>query len=212
MKYISLITLLLFSLANPLAAQQDTDEPIEGELIEGELIEGELGVTQDETSAVEDEESLEDGSAEEGSLDADIEALKKEVLSLNRDLFILEEDLLFPANTQFSIFLSMDAGALFSLDSVQVKVDDKNVANHLYTERELAALKRGGVQRLYIGNLPSGEHEIVAIFTGIGPKGRDYRRGESIVIEKTTEPQFVEFMIADDTGKEQPQFDVRVWE
>ena len=207
MKYISLITLLLFSLANPLAAQQDTDEPIEGELIEGEL-----GVVQDETVAVEDEESLEDGSAEEGSLDADIEALKKEVLSLNRDLFILEEDLLFPANTQFSIFLSMDSGALFSLDSVQVKVDDKNVANHLYTERELAALKRGGVQRLYIGNLPSGEHEIVAIFTGIGPKGRDYRRGESIVIEKTTEPQFVEFMIADDTGKEQPQFDVRVWE
>lgn len=212
MKYISLITLLLFSLANPLAAQQDTDEPIEGELIEGELIEGELGVTQDEVSAVEDEESLEDGSAEEGSLDADIEALKKEVLSLNRDLFILEEDLLFPANTQFSIFLSMDSGALFSLDSVQVKVDDKNVANHLYTERELEALKRGGVQRLYIGNLPSGEHEIIAIFTGIGPKGRDYRRGESIVIEKTTEPQFVEFMIADDTGKEQPQFDVRVWE
>ncbi len=207
MKYISLITLLLFSLATPLVAQQDTDEPIEGELIEGEL-----GVVQDETGAAEDEESLEDGSAEEGSLDADIEALKKEVLSLNRDLFILEEDLLFPANTQFSIFLSMDAGALFSLDSVQVKVDDKNVANHLYTERELAALKRGGVQRLYIGNLPSGEHEIIAIFTGIGPKGRDYRRGESIVIEKTTEPQFVEFMIADDTGKEQPQFDVRVWE
>ena len=205
MKNISLITLLLFSLATPLAAQQDTDEPIEGELIEGEL-----GVAQDEASAV--DESLEDGSAEEGSLDANIEALKKEVLSLNRDLFILEEDLLFPANTQFSIFLSMDSGALFSLDSVQVKVDDKNVANHLYTERELAALKRGGVQRLYIGNLPSGEHEIVAIFTGIGPKGRDYRRGESIVIEKTTEPQFVEFMIADDTGKEQPQFDVRVWE
>ena len=90
MKYISLITLLLFTLAAPLAAQQGKEKPIEGELIEGEL-----GVVQDETS----EESLEDGSAEEGSLDADIEALKKEVLSLNRDLFILEEDLLFPANT-----------------------------------------------------------------------------------------------------------------
>ena len=207
MKTISLITLLLFSLSTPLAAQDNADEPIEGELIEGELT-----APQEETAAENDEESLDDGSPEEGSLDADIEALKKEVLSLNRDLFILEEDLLFPSNTQFSIFLSMDSGALFSLDSVQLKVDDKNIANHLYTERELAALKRGGVQRLYIGNLPSGEHEIIAIFTGIGPKGRDYRRGESIVIEKTTEPQFVEFMIADDTGKEQPQFDVRVWE
>lgn len=157
-----------------------------------------------------------DGDAAEaapgGSLDADIEALKKEVLSLNRDLFILEEDLLFPANTQFSVFLSMDAGQLFTLDSVQLKIDDKNIANHLYTERELAALKRGGVQRLYIGNLSSGEHEIIAIFTGIGPQGRDYRRGESIVVEKTSEPQFVEFMIIDDIAKEQPRFDVRVWE
>ena len=150
--------------------------------------------------------------AESGSLDSDIEALKKEVLSLNRDLFILEEDLLFPSNTQFSVFLSLNTGLFFTLDSVQLKIDDKNVANHLYTERELAALKRGGVQRLYIGNLNSGEHEIVAIFTGIGPKGRDYRRGESIVIEKTTEPQFVEFTITDDTAKEQPRFDVRIWE
>ena len=189
MKFISFITLLLFCLTTPLSAQQPVDEPPD---------------EQGETGAEE--------STEEGSLDAEIEALKKEVLSLNRDLFILEEDLLFPPNTQFSVFLSMDAGALFSLDSVQLKINDKNIANHLYTERELTALKRGGVQRLYIGNLPSGEHEIVAIFTGLGPKGRDYRRGESVVIEKTTEPQFVEFMIADDTGKEQPQFNVRVWE
>ena len=185
MKTNSLIALLLLALALPLAAQDTSDE------------------VADDTTA---------DSAPDGSLDADIEALKKEVLSLNRDLFILEEDLLFPANTQFSVFLSMDSGQLFTLDSVQLKIDDKNIANHLYTERELAALKRGGVQRLYIGNLSSGEHEIVAIFTGVGPKGRDYRRGESIVIEKTSEPQFVEFMIIDDTGKEQPRFDVRIWE
>jgi hypothetical protein len=199
MKYISLITLLLFCLATPVSAQEPVDEPLD------EAAE----IVTDEAT---DEELLDEAALEDSSLDAEIEALKKEVLSLNRDLFILEEDLLFPPNTQFSVFLSMDSGALFSLDSVQLKINDKNIANHLYTERELAALKRGGVQRLYIGNLPSGEHEIVAIFTGVGPSGRDYRRGESVVIEKTTEPQFVEFMIADDTGKEQPQFDVRVWE
>ena len=146
------------------------------------------------------------------TLESSIESLKKEVLSLNRDLFILEEDLLFPANTQFSIFLSMNAGQLFTLDSVQLRIDDKNVANHLYTERELAALERGGVQRLYIGNLASGEHEIVAVFTGVGPSGRDYRRGKTIVVDKTTEPQFVEFTIVDDTSKEQPEFNARVWE
>ena len=174
----TLLLLLLFCLATPLAAQEADSE----------------------------------SATADNSLEADIEALKKEVLSLNRDLFILEEDLLFPANTQFSVFLSMNSGVFFSLDSVQLKIDDKIIANHLYTERELAALKRGGVQRLYIGNLPSGEHEIVAIFIGLGPSGRDYRRGESIVIEKSSEPQFIEFMISDDTAKEQPSFDARIWE
>jgi hypothetical protein len=211
MKYISLITLLLFCLHIPVSAQEPVDEPVDeaAEIAVDESLDEAAEIAVDESS---DDDLLEETELEENSLDAEIEALKKEVLSLNRDLFILEEDLLFPPNTQFSVFLSMDAGALFSLDSVQLKINDTNIANHLYTERELAALKRGGVQRLYIGNLPSGEHEIVAIFIGVGPSGRDYRRGESVVIEKTTEPQFVEFMIADDTGKEQPQFDVRVWE
>ena len=202
MKTLSLTAILLVYLAFPVSAQENSSE----------LIEGEIEVPQQVEATETDAESLDEDVSEGTSLDTDIEALKKEVLSLNRDLFILEEDLLFPSNTQFSVFLSMNAGALFSLDSIQLKINDKNIANHLYTERELAALKRGGVQRLYIGNLPSGEHEIIIIFTGVGPKGRDYRLGESVVIEKTTEPQFVEFMIADDTGKEQPQFDVRVWE
>ncbi|MCP4429962.1 MAG: AraC family transcriptional regulator [Gammaproteobacteria bacterium] len=149
---------------------------------------------------------------EDPALATSIEDLKKEVLSLNRDLFILEEDLLFPANTQFSVFISVNAGTLFSLDSVQLKIDDKHVSNHLYTERELAALQRGGVQRLYIGNLTSGKHEIVAVFTGLGPSGREYRRGKTMLVEKSSEPQFVEFTIADDSSKEQPVFDARIWE
>ncbi len=145
-------------------------------------------------------------------LQGDIRDLKKQVLQLNKDLFLLEEDLLFPANTQFSVFLSLDAGQLFGLDAVQLKVDDKIVANHLYTERELSALKRGGVQRLFIGNLPTGEHEIVAIFVGKGPGGRDYRRADSLTIEKGDDPLFVELRITDDPTKEQPRFSSRVWE
>ena len=215
MKRHSLILFLLVAMAIPLHAQEpeseavdeaSTEELLPNEATEDEFAEGEGAEDEFSDEFFAEEEETED------SLDASIEALKKEVLSLNRDLFILEEDLLFPANTQFSVFLSMNAGALFQLDSIQLKIDDKNIANHLYTERELAALKRGGVQRLYIGNLPTGEHEVVAIFTGIGPKGRDYRRGQTITIEKTTEPQFVEFIIEDDSAKEQPQFDVRIWE
>ncbi len=145
-------------------------------------------------------------------LQQNIQDLKKDVLKLNRNLFILEEDLLFPSNTQFSVFLSMDSGQLFTLDAVQLKVDDKVITNHLYTDRELSALKRGGIQRLYIGNLASGKHEIIAIFTGKGPSNRDYRLGETMTIEKSSEPQFIELQIIDDPGKEQPLFKTRIWE
>jgi len=146
------------------------------------------------------------------AMDNQVQNLKKEILDLNRDLFILEEELLFPANTQFSVFLSMDKGNLFSLDSVQIRLNDKVVANHLYTDQELNALLRGGVQRVYMGNLPSGRHELVAYFNGTGPKGRDFRRGTTIALDKSSSPKFVELKIVDDTSKQQPKFDVKVWE
>src|SRR6185295_20173290 len=91
------------------------------------------------------------------ALDGKIQSLKQDVMELNRDLLVLEEELLFPASTQVAVFVSMDVGALFQLDSVQVKLDDQVVAHYLYTERELKALYRGGVQRLYLGNLRSGK-------------------------------------------------------
>lgn len=154
-------------------------------------------------------------SAEQGTvttLDTQIQDLKKEVLDLNRDLFLLEEELLFPANTQFTVFVSMDIGMTFDLDSVQLRLDDKVVGNHLYTERELAALKRGGVHRFYTGNLTSGEHELVAFFVGKGPKDRDYKRATTLKITKGTESQFVELKISDKESKHQPEFKVKVWE
>jgi len=150
--------------------------------------------------------------ADTPKLENRIQSLKNEVLDLNRDLFLLEEDLLFPANTQFSVFVSVDVGDYFSLDSIQLKLDDKVVANHLYTEREIQALKRGGVQRLYIGNIAAGSHELVAFFTGKGPHNRDYRRGTSVKLEKTTEPQFVELKVVDSSSKEQPEFATKVWD
>jgi len=146
------------------------------------------------------------------SLDSQIQSLKEEVLNLNRDLFMLEEELLFPSNTQISVFVSLDIGTLFELDSVQVRLDDKVVANHLYTKREVEALKRGGVQRIFTGNLPSGKHEIIAYYTGVGPNNRTYKKGSTTIIDKTSSAQFVELKISDNTTKQQPVFEVKVWE
>ena len=141
----------------------------------------------------------------------EVQDLKKQVLELNRDLFLLEEELLFPSNTQVSIFLSMDVGEFFQLDSVTLKIDGTEVANYLYTERELEALVRGGVQRLHIDNLRSGEHELVAFFTGKGPHDRDYRRGATTVINKGLGPKYVELKIVDKTQNFQPEFEIKEW-
>lgn len=146
------------------------------------------------------------------TLDARIQDVKGDVIRLNRDLLVLEEELLFPANTQVALFVSMDVGKLFQLDSVQIKLDDKPVANYLYTPLEVSALHRGGVQRVYLGNLRAGSHELVAFFTGQGPHERDYKRGATVKFDKGTEPKYIELRIKDSTGKLQPEFDVKVWQ
>jgi hypothetical protein len=152
-----------------------------------------------------------DASAPATGLDGRVQDAKLDVIKLNRDLLVLEEELLFPANTQVALFVSMDVGKLFELDSVQVKLDDKVVASYLYTPLEVQALHRGGVQRVYLGNLRAGEHQIVAFFTGKGPHDRDYKRGTTLKFEKGTDAKYIELRIKDSTGKLQPEFDVRVW-
>lgn len=150
-------------------------------------------------------------AAAPAGLDERVQQAKSDVIKLNRDLLVLEEELLFPASTQVALFVSMDVGKLFELDSVQIRLDDKLVANHLYTPAEVQALHRGGVQRVYLGNLKSGSHEIVAFFTGGGPHERAYKRGTTIKFDKGSGAGYVELRIKDSLGKLQPEFDVKVW-
>jgi hypothetical protein len=146
------------------------------------------------------------------TLDGRIQDVKGDVIKLNRDLLVLEEELLFPANTQVALFVSMDVGKMFELDSVQIRLDDKMVSSYLYTPAEVAALHRGGVQRIYLGNLRTGEHELVAFFTGKGPHERDYKRGATVKFDKGSDPKYIELRIKDAMGKLQPEFDVKVWQ
>ena len=145
-------------------------------------------------------------------LDAEVQSLKQEVVDLNRDLFMLEEELLFPANTQLAVFVSMDVGTFFALDSVKLVVDGKEVANYLYTQREAEALLRGGVHRVWLGNLRAGQHEMTAFFTGKGPHGRDYSRGATLRMDKGVGAKYVELKISDRERQLQPEFVVKEWE
>jgi hypothetical protein len=136
----------------------------------------------------------------------ELEDVRASFLELQRDLVILEEDLLFPASSQLAVFLSMDIGEFFTLDAVTVTLDGEDVTHHLYTARQVDALQRGGVQKLWLGNVKQGSHRLTAIFTGSGPEGRPYRRATSVEFEKTFEPALIELAIRDSEGKYQPEF------
>jgi hypothetical protein len=137
------------------------------------------------------------------SLDEQVQDVKKDVLNLSAELARLEEKLLFPSNTQVSFFISMNQGDDFRLDSVQLKLDEKVVAQHLYSFRELEALQMGGVQRLYLGNVKTGDHELVVSYTGKAPAGGEYKRSGTYRVNKDTGPKFVEIKIAGPESTEQ---------
>ena len=150
--------------------------------------------------------------AELRTLDQEVQGLKKDVVDLNKDLFVLQEELLFPANTQVALYISMDVGAFFALDSVTVKIDNKQVKNYLYTAREADALLKGGVQQIYLGNLKVGKHELVAFFSGKGPVERGYKRGATVSFDKGVGAKYLELKITDRVPKHQPEFMIKDWE
>jgi hypothetical protein len=145
------------------------------------------------------------------ALDVKIQRLKDDVLDLNTRLFRLQEDLLYPEDSSVVVFLSVEGGNYFSLDAVKLMLDDTMVTSYLYTDREVSALKKGGIQRLYMGNMKSGDHQLAAVFTGKGPQGQDYKRAETIPLTKEKGAAFLKLVIRDDPTKQQPEFVYETW-
>lgn len=141
-----------------------------------------------------------------------IEALKADLLELNKELFILEEELFFPGNTQVAVFISHDAGLLFKMDFAKVLINNKAVNYHLYTNNELDALSRGAVHRIHTDNLNQGQHKLVIIFGGFGPKGREFKRAAELDFEKSTGSQYIELRISANIKNQQPEFQFKVWD
>lgn len=144
-------------------------------------------------------------------LSRDLQGLKTSVIALNRDLRVLEEDLLFPANTRLSVFVSLDVGEFFQLEGVELKIDGETVTSYLYSEAEREALAKGGMHRLHLGNVSAGEHTVSAFFVGLGPNGREYKRGTTLDFTKNAGPKYIELSIADSEARQQPEFGIREW-
>ena len=136
-------------------------------------------------------------------LDEQVQDIKKDVLELTSELTLLEEKLLFPSNTQVSLFVSLAGDKDFVLDSVQIKMDNKVVAQHLYTYKEIEALRAGGVQRIYTGNIKTGDHALVASFIGRAESNNEYQRSANYTVTKKVGPAFVEIQITGSSASDQ---------
>ena len=129
-------------------------------------------------------------------LDEQVQEIKSDVLSIATELNQLEEKLLYPSNTQVAVFVSLVSGETFRLDSVEIQLDGNPAAHHIYTFKELEALQKGGVQRIYTGNIRSGDHDLEVSVIGKSSGGGDLQKTNRFKINKDVGPKIVEISLA----------------
>jgi len=141
--------------------------------------------------------SAQDISGEEmRSLDGQVQEIKSDVLSIASELANLEERLLFPSNTQVAVFVSMTEDDAFRLDAVKLEINGELATHHIYTFKELEALQKGGVQRVYTGNVATGDHELTVTILGKLNNGKDLNESNSFVFAKGVEPKALGITLA----------------
>jgi hypothetical protein len=130
------------------------------------------------------------------SLDGQVQEIKTDVLDIASELNTLEERLLYPSGTQVAVFVSMEEKEDFRLDAVEVTIDGQFATHHIYSFKELEALQKGGVQRIYTGNVATGQHEIEITMVGKLKNGNDFSETESFTFSKDVKPKAVGITLA----------------
>jgi hypothetical protein len=143
-------------------------------------------------------------------LDEQVQEVKSDVLSIAAELSQLEEKLLYPSNTHVAVFVALAQGETFRLDAVQVHIDGQLATHYIYSFKELEALQKGSVQRIYTGNIATGSHEIEVSLSGKLASGQEYSRTERFPFSKGVGPELISVTLAGpDSGK--PAIDVGEW-
>lgn len=128
-------------------------------------------------------------------LDEQVQDIKKDTLAISSELMQLEEKLIYPSNTQFALFVSLTGSGRLRLDSVRIKVDGKDAADHVYTFKELEALQSGGVQRIHTGNVRTGEHSLEVLVIGKSGNDAEFRQVATYKFKKAVEPKLLEIVV-----------------
>ena len=154
--------------------------------------------------------SVNAGEADIRSLDEQVQEIKSDVLGIASELDNLEERLLYPSGTQVAVFVEMAEKDTFRLDAIQVRINGELAAHHIYSFKELEALEKGGVQRVYTGNVPTGQHELSVLVLGKLKNGKDYEQSGSFPFSKGVEPKTLGITLAG-PGLGDKGIDVRDW-
>lgn len=129
-------------------------------------------------------------------LDEQVQEVKSDVLSISQELSRLEEKLLYPSGTQVAIFVALAKGDQMRLDSVRLQIDGQLATQHIYSAKELEALRKGGVQRIYVGNVTTGDHQLDVLVDGKLEDGKDFSRTEHLTFRKEVKPKLVGLTLA----------------
>jgi hypothetical protein len=129
-------------------------------------------------------------------LDEQVQEVKSDVLTIAAELSRLEEKLLYPSGTQVAIFIALAKGDQMRLDAVRLQIDGQLVAHHIYSAKELEALRKGGVQRIYVGNVTTGDHQLEVLVDGKPEGGADFSRTERFTFRKEVKPKLVGLTLA----------------
>lgn len=144
-------------------------------------------------------------------LDAEVEKILDEVVTLGADMAVLEEARELSPKTQLLVLVSIDPSSFFQMEAIQLQIDGQTASFHQYSEEELKALSQGGSHRLFWDNVPAGRHQLTALLMGRVPKDPDFQREAALVIISGVGRRVVELRVA--TGKNQafPEMSIKEW-
>src|SRR5262245_53218436 len=142
------------------------------------------------------QEEISSDQREMRGLDEQIQDIKSDSLRMAAELSQLEEKLLYPSGTQVAIFVELAKGDTMRLDAVRLQIDGQLVAHYIYSAKELQALRKGGVQRIYVGNVATGDHKLEVFVDGKLAGGADFSRTGQFTFRKEVKPKLVGLTLA----------------
>jgi hypothetical protein len=116
--------------------------------------------------------------------------------------------MLYPDANQLAVYLSVDSGERFTISQVKLRVNAREMALIQYDDIQMDAFNRGGIERIFIGNIEVGDHTVTAIISGEANNGQKMKRAVSQQFSKSANANVLELSVSYNRKLRQPQFNL----